>query len=298
MGLLDDLTMHGHDIENNPHPSDGVLVDDVFLRVIDDPELKEDSPLERYIIQRFKDVNENQIISGKMEDGETLITDDWDTCLAYYEKLVSAMDGTGAHEKAREIIAKDFEGKITIEEKDTFVDLINKCEVAGCDLDAESFVEQGRLAKVAEVEEEIRVAIKTGQDVGYRDHEPDTGLDLDDERVEEVAIQMAVEKAKSAGQESMISDGDTLEEIVNLCNNSGHAINAYELRDQAYNFVREELVEKAKAKEGEDVIEVDPADDARKMLESIQKRNATLDELAVPVDEIEDEEDEEDTEDS
>lgn len=294
MGLLDDLTMHGHDIENNPHPSDGVLVDDMFLRIIDDPELKEDSPLERYVIQRFKDVTESQIISGKMEGGEILITDDWDTCLTYYEKLVSAMDGTGSHEKAREIIAKDFEGKITIEEKDTFVDLINKCEKSGCALDAESFVEQGRLAKVAEVEEEIQVAIKTGQDVGYRG--PEIGTEPEEERVEEVAREMVVEKAKSAGQESMINDDDTVEQIINLCNNSGHAINEYELREQAYTFAREELIEKLneQKKDGLNVIKVDPMDDARKMLESIQGQAQGLVDDSVPLDDV----DEEDTEDA
>jgi len=295
MGLLDDLTMHGHDIENNPHPSDGVLVDDVFMRIVDDPELKEDSPMERYVIQRFKDVTESQIISDKMEGGEILITDDWDTCLTYYEKLVSAMDGTESHEKAREIIAKDFEGKIDIEEKDTFAELIIKCEKAGFALDAEDLVEQGRLAKVAEVEEEIQVAIKTGQDVGYRDPDAED-IHPDDERVEELTRELAVEKAKSVGQEHMINDDDTAEQIINLCNNSGLEIHDFQLRGLAYDKAREELVEKLneQKQDGQDVIKVDPMDDARKMLESIQKQNAALDEHAVPVDDI----DEEDTEDA
>ena len=118
--LLDDVMKDGLKEENDPHPQEGVLMGNVFLRVEDeikdqeheipkrgsDGEVIEDSKGEpvmetvtvptstgRFMLMRYNGVTEGEIIHDTIVDGEEIVKDSWDAAVHYFDKQVKVLKG-------------------------------------------------------------------------------------------------------------------------------------------------------------------------------------------------------------
>lgn len=99
MDFLSELQDQSYDPKNDPHPEDGSFADGVFVRVEGGPEV-ESWEEDIYILRRYKGVSIDQVQNEELPKGEDILTDNFNTCMKYFEILVEVLLGQKTEEEA------------------------------------------------------------------------------------------------------------------------------------------------------------------------------------------------------
>lgn len=99
MDFLSELQDQAYDPNNDPHPEDGAFADGVFVRSEDGPEV-ESWEEDIYILRRYKGVSIDQVQNDDLPKGEEILTDNFNTCMKYFEILVEVLRGQKTEEEA------------------------------------------------------------------------------------------------------------------------------------------------------------------------------------------------------
>lgn len=122
MGLLEEVMEEGMKEENDPHPQEGVLMDDVFLRLEEETREEEHEIPKRdkqgeiiidaktgepetekvkipvgtdlFRLMRYDDTSTQDAIDGVLVDGKEILKDAWDAASYFFERQIKAFNGT------------------------------------------------------------------------------------------------------------------------------------------------------------------------------------------------------------
>ncbi len=97
MSIFDQIDEHGHSLDSNPHPQDGLLYKRTLIIVEDGKETPEHTP-DVYVLKRYSNVTLD-MIGGELPEGEVLVEDTWETVERYYNKMRAVFHGAMTQEE-------------------------------------------------------------------------------------------------------------------------------------------------------------------------------------------------------
>lgn len=96
MGIFDQIDAHGHSLDSNPHPQDGLLHKRTLIIVEDGKETPEYGP-DIYVLKRYENITAD-MLGGELSGGKVIIEDTWETVDRYYNKMRAVFHGAMTQE--------------------------------------------------------------------------------------------------------------------------------------------------------------------------------------------------------
>lgn len=96
MGIFDQIDAHGHSLDSNPHPQDGLLHKRTLIIVEDGKETPEYAP-DIYVLKRYENITAD-MLGSELPGGKVIIEDTWETVDRYYNKMRAVFHGAMTQE--------------------------------------------------------------------------------------------------------------------------------------------------------------------------------------------------------